>query len=100
MGPATTTAAAHCLVEGAITPVDRSGVTPAINFRVALPEVWSGRAMQFGGGGMNGFMPTWPAPRGSNKARVRCQGFATYASDSGHEGAPGGRGVRRRTTGR
>ncbi len=86
--PAAGTAPAYCSVDGAIAPVDRSATAKPINFRVVLPESWSGRAAQMGGAGMNGFMPPGLAGGGPDSPLFR--GFATYGSDSGHQagGAP------------
>ena len=79
---------AYCTVSGSMTPVDRSPTAKPINFQVAFPSTWSGRAAQLGGGGMNGSIPGLTgSPFG--------QGFVTYGSDSGHQtGGPGGRGAR------
>jgi len=90
--PAAGTAPAYCSVDGAIAPVDRSATAKPINFRVVLPESWSGRAAQMGGAGMNGFMPPDLAGSGPNSPLFR--GFATYGSDSGHQtgGVPFGGG--------
>ena len=67
-------------VDGQILPVD-PGSKP-INFRVALPARWALRGLQLGGGGMNGNIPPVTGP---DLAR----GFATYGSDSGHQGGDG-----------
>jgi len=85
---------AYCSVNGSMTPVDRSPTAKPINFQVAFPSTWSGRAAQLGGAGMNGSIPGLTGnPFG--------QGFVTYGSDSGHQaggggagrgGGPGGRG--------
>ena len=37
-----------------MTPMDKSPHGRAINFRVVLPASWSRRAVQIGGGGMDG----------------------------------------------
>jgi len=74
---------AHVVVEGSLLPVDPKGWP--INFRVALPATWSRRAVQQGGGGMNGTIP----PPNSGLLQ---QGFATYGSDSGHQGGGFGKG--------
>jgi pimeloyl-ACP methyl ester carboxylesterase len=68
------------VVEGQILPVDP--MSKPINFRVALPSKWALRGLQLGGGGMNGNIPPVTGP---DLAR----GFATYASDSGHQGGNG-----------
>jgi feruloyl esterase len=71
-----------------MAPVDRAPTAKPINFQVAFPSTWSGRAAQLGGGGMNGTIPGLTGnPFG--------QGFVTYGSDSGHQaGGPGGGGGR------
>src|SRR5690242_2015187 len=48
---------AYCAVDGAMTPLDQRSNAKPINFRVVLPASWSGRAVQMGGGGMNGTIP-------------------------------------------
>ena len=84
---ATETSAAYAVVEGSIFPVEPNGWP--INFRVLLPSSWSHRAMQAGGGGMNG---TITVREGRNP--LLGKGFALYGSDSGHQaggmGFPGG----------
>jgi feruloyl esterase len=76
---ATENSVAYALVEGAIAPKDPNG--KPINFRVLLPASWSRRAIQVGGGGMNG---TVPMLRGERPGSVTAS-FARYGSDSGHQ---------------
>src|SRR5579872_413575 len=47
----------YCTVNGSMAPVDRGPSAKPINFQVAFPSAWSGRAAQLGGGGMNGIIP-------------------------------------------
>ena len=47
-------ASSYATVDGSILPVDPNG--KPINFRVILPASWSRRAIQQGGGGMNGMI--------------------------------------------
>src|SRR5512140_39072 len=47
----------YCTVNGAMAPVDRAANAKPINFQVAFPSAWNGRAAQLGGGGMNGTIP-------------------------------------------
>lgn len=80
----------QCRVNGAIHPVDPTA--PDIMFQVNLPDNWNGRALQMGGGGLNGTLinglgayrnqpPGQPTPLQ--------QGYVTLGSDGGHQG-PGG----------
>ncbi len=82
---ATDASPAYGVVEGSVFPVDPNGWP--INFRVLLPASWSFRAIQSGGGGMNGSITV---REGRNPMLNR--GFALYGSDSGHQSGMGGRG--------
>jgi len=73
---------AYCSIDGAIAPVDKSASGRPINFRVVLPESWSRRSSQSGGGGFNGTIPNLT---GGEMAGLLRQGFSTYGSDSGHQ---------------
>lgn len=76
----------HCLVSGSIAPVDPAA--PDILFRVALPTVWNSKALMFGGGGFDGSIPaiTGNVPNGPvDQPRPIGRGYATFASDSGHQ---------------
>jgi feruloyl esterase len=91
---ATDSSPAHCSIDGALLPIDRSsGNTPSINFRVLLPASWSHRAIQLGGGGMNGVIPNLSAQFTISGRPLLSLGFATYGSDSGHQATGIGRGV-------
>jgi pimeloyl-ACP methyl ester carboxylesterase len=83
---ATDATPAYAVVEGSIFPIDPNGWP--INFRVLLPASWSNRAMQAGGGGMNGAITV---REGKNPMINR--GFVMYGSDSGHQGGVGGGGA-------
>jgi len=78
---ATQDAPAHCLVAGRLQPVDTSSTAQPIRFAVALPALWNRRAIQLGGGGMNGIVPRVAG----NELR---QGYVAYGSDSGHANDP------------
>lgn len=78
---------AYCAVNGAMAPADKAPTAKPINFQVAFPPSWNGRAAQLGGGGINGVIPGLTGP-GSPFA----QGFVTYGSDSGHQAGGFGRG--------
>jgi len=86
----------YCTVNGAMAPVDRAPNAKPINFQVAFPPAWNGRAAQLGGGGMNGTIPGLTGGPGSPFE----QGFVTYGSDSGHQaggfgfGGPGAGGAK------
>ncbi len=87
---ATDTLQARCEVDGSIEPVDRSATARPIRFRVWLPADWNGRAVQQGGGGMNGSIPDLSGGRYPIGGRSPAQlGFATFGSDSGHQMTPG-----------
>jgi feruloyl esterase len=75
---------AHCMVNGSLEPVDKAATARPIRFGVALPANWNRRAVQMGGGGMNGSIPGLAG--GFGGASNLSQGFATYGSDSGHAG--------------
>jgi Tannase and feruloyl esterase len=76
----------YCVVSGSISPVDPSA--PKINFQLALPTAWNSKIMMFGGGGYDGTIPS-PAgnvPAGpTNQPTPLGRGYATFASDSGHQ---------------
>lgn len=74
---------AHCLVNGRLEPVDQADSARPIRFGVALPATWNGRAIQMGGGGMNGSIPRLAAGGTAGVSNLS-SGFATYGSDSGH----------------
>src|SRR3990172_447303 len=71
----------HCRINGRMDPVDTHASARPILFGVALPANWNGRAVQLGGGGMNGSIPGL-AGRGPRSELT--QGYVTYGSDSGH----------------
>jgi feruloyl esterase len=84
---------ARCEVEGRMAPVDQAPTGRPINFRVWLPAAWNRRSVQQGGGGMNGVIPDLRGAAYPIDGRSPAQsGFVTYASDSGHQAAPGRRG--------
>ena len=84
--PATDRLPAHCSIEGAMAPMDKTAYGRPINFRVVLPASWSRRAVQAGGGGFNGTIPNMT---GGDIGSLLRQGFASYGSDSGHQQGPG-----------
>lgn len=79
---------AHCRIEGIVNArKGKDGKDYGIGFAMALPDVWSGRFLVQGGGGLNGSVlpPTGPVASDGRPALAR--GFAVISSDSGHKGA-------------
>lgn len=78
----------------AIAPVDT--VAPAIKMGLLLPKEWNGKVVMIGGGGYNGTIPSLysysAAPASQGAYPLLDQGYAVFASDSGHQaGAAGSR---------
>ncbi|WP_407928110.1 tannase/feruloyl esterase family alpha/beta hydrolase [Collimonas humicola] len=76
----------YCLVKGEIDPVDPAA--PKIKFQLDLPTAWNHKALMFGGGGYNGTVPdvSGNVPAGPlDQAKPLARGYATFASDSGHQ---------------
>jgi len=76
----------HCLVSASIAPADKTA--PDIRFRVAMPTEWNRKVVMFGGGGFDGSIPSVTAnvPAGpADQLRPVARGYATFASDSGHQ---------------
>lgn len=76
----------YCRVTASIAPVDSTA--PAIVFRVGLPTSWNGKVVMFGGGGLDGTVPNVAGnvPAGpADKPMPLARGYATFASDSGHQ---------------
>jgi Tannase and feruloyl esterase len=76
----------YCLVAGKIHPVDKSA--PDIQFHIALPQKWNGKAAMLGGAGYDGViqdvsgnlpnaLPSTPGPL--------ARGYAVFASDGGNQ---------------
>ncbi|HPU21008.1 MAG TPA: tannase/feruloyl esterase family alpha/beta hydrolase [Alicycliphilus sp.] len=78
----------------AISPVDTAA--PAIKMGLLLPKEWNGKVVMIGGGGYNGSIPSLytyaAAPAAQAPYPLLSQGYAVFASDSGHQaGAAGSR---------
>lgn len=76
----------YCEITGKISPVDRTA--PDIQFKVALPAQWNGKVLMLGGGGFDGTVPNVAGnvPNGPiDKPVPLARGYATFASDSGHQ---------------
>ncbi|GAB2858331.1 tannase/feruloyl esterase family alpha/beta hydrolase [Actinoallomurus bryophytorum] len=81
----------YCEADAALSPVDPSA--PDIKLSVGMPVDWNHKAMMFGGGGYNGTIPdlTQNVPFGpSGQPAPLARGYATFASDSGHQAGPAG----------
>ncbi|GHF51473.1 feruloyl esterase [Amycolatopsis bartoniae] len=79
----------YCQADADIFPVDPAA--PAIKMRVDLPAGWNRKALMFGGGGYDGTIPDLTAnvPFGPADQPVPlARGYATFASDSGHQQNP------------
>jgi feruloyl esterase len=64
----------YCKVNGTIAP--------ALNFEMRLPDAWNGKLYYGGGGGYNGSIPPVELA-----LPALLQGYASVASDSGHQGS-------------
>ena len=74
-----------CEVSGEIRAVDPAAMP--IRFAVELPDTWNGKAVQFGGGAFDGYIPDVRGATvlGDTRGPTPLQrGFATFGSDSGH----------------
>ncbi|MBV8732846.1 MAG: tannase/feruloyl esterase family alpha/beta hydrolase [Acidobacteriia bacterium] len=90
-GPASTVKLpAYCRLDGVIDRrTGTAGAQYGIGFAVALPEMWNGRFLLQGGGGLNGSvqLPLGASAAGGEPGLVR--GFAVASTDTGHEGRGG-----------
>jgi feruloyl esterase len=88
--PAVTTAPAfaeYCRLQGSIAPLT-AGADP-IRFQLNLPTTWNEKAVMVGGGGFNGTIVDAVAAlrdAAPGQAQPITQGFATFGTDSGHDG--------------
>jgi feruloyl esterase len=79
----------YCRIDAALSPVDPSA--PDIKLRIGMPVRWNHKAMMFGGGGYSGTIPdvAQNVPFGrSDQPTPLARGYATFASDSGHQAGP------------
>ncbi|WP_168161501.1 tannase/feruloyl esterase family alpha/beta hydrolase [Oceanicola sp. S124] len=82
---ASATAPEACVVMASLAQGEE--VSP-INFRVTLPTEWSGRSVQYGGGGFNGRIndnqgARWQTPEA--QAAFPFKNHVTFEGDSGHQ---------------
>ena len=77
-------APAYCKVLAQIAPVDTHA--QPITVQLNLPSAWNGKAVQMGGGGLDGFLVTadGPGPGASAQPTPLSIGYATFGSDGGH----------------
>lgn len=78
----------HCQIQGSIAA--RTANADPIRFQLNLPVQWNGKALMYGGGGFNGVLVSGltalrDAPAGTPLPLAR--GYATFGTDSGHDGA-------------
>jgi feruloyl esterase len=75
---------AYCKVIAQIAPVDPHA--QPITVQLNLPDAWNGKAVQMGGGGLDGFLVTadGPGPGASAQPTPLSIGYATFGSDGGH----------------
>jgi len=83
-GAGASAAPAYCRVQAQIAPVDPRA--QPIMVRLNLPSAWNGKAVQMGGGGLDGFLVTadGPGPAANAQPTPLSVGFATFGSDGGH----------------
>jgi len=78
-----------CRVIGKIISTEKSA--PPIRFELNLPDAWNGKALQFGGGGLDGVLVdglhSMPgnAPLANPIPNPLARGYATFGSDGGHQ---------------
>ena len=69
----------YCKVNGTLAP--------KLNFEIRLPDAWNGKLYYGGGGGYDGSIFGPGLGDVANVAALN-KGYATVASDSGHQGSP------------
>jgi len=83
-GAGASAAPAYCKVLARIAPVDPHA--QPITVQLNLPSAWNGKAVQMGGGGLDGFLVTadGPGPGANAQPTPLSAGYATFGSDGGH----------------
>lgn len=77
-----------CKVLGSVLP--SNAADPSIKFQVNLPSSWNIKAVQFGGGGLNGSVITGLGQFSHGPVdgvTPLAQGYVTFGGDSGHQGS-------------
>ena len=80
--------AEYCKLQGSIASLT-AGADP-IRFQLNLPTTWNAKAVMVGGGGFNGSLIDAVAPlrdAAPDQPQPITQGFATFGTDSGHDGS-------------
>jgi feruloyl esterase len=74
----------YCKVLAQIAPADPHG--EPITLQLNLPSAWNGKAVQMGGGGLDGQLVTaeGPGPGANAQPTPLTAGYATFGSDGGH----------------
>jgi hypothetical protein len=86
-GAARATLPAHCRVEGILDKrIGAGGRTYGIGFAISLPENWTGRLLQMGGGGLNGSVAAPVGGQNAGDTPALARGYAVVSTDSGHKG--------------
>jgi hypothetical protein len=82
--PTAAASPAYCKVLAQIAPVDPQA--QPITVQLNLPSAWNGKAVQMGGGGLDGFLVTaeGPGPGANAQPTPLSIGYATFGSDGGH----------------
>lgn len=78
----------YCRVTGVISPIDPKA--PDIQFALALPKTWNGKAMMVGGGGLDGYVPDVSGPVLRQLLPIATplmRGYAVFGGDGGHQQA-------------
>lgn len=75
----------HCKVIVHVESVDPTA--PGVTAQVNLPTTWNRKAVQYGGGGLNGVVvtATTDAPGAPAQPVPLATGYATFGSDGGHQ---------------
>jgi hypothetical protein len=78
---------ARCRVDGVIDQrTGAAGKTYGIGFALALPDIWNGRFVFQGGGGLNGSVQNPVGAQASGDMSALARGFAVVTTDTGHKG--------------
>jgi Tannase and feruloyl esterase len=79
----------HCLIRGDLERrVGAQGVSYGIRMELRVPEVWNGRFLYQGGGGMDGMLLSAigeAVTHGATQAPALARGYAVISTDSGHQ---------------